>query len=154
MVALIGLTLVAGRGVVAAQDQDGTPAAGASGVVTESLGKGVSAVAPDRVLILQERTFAPGVDSGAHPAPGPAVLSVEKGTIVFAVVEGAAVVTRYEATTQETIGAGSEATLQPGDSVFYDQGVVHDVRNDGTEPATTLEARFNPNDMATVAPIS
>ena len=38
-------------------------------ITKEILGQGTSAVAPDRVLLLQRRTFAPGSDSGAHPAP-------------------------------------------------------------------------------------
>jgi quercetin dioxygenase-like cupin family protein len=141
--AFLGLSLTVGPGLIAAQE--GTPtAAPGDGVTTVELGRGTSAVAPDRILILQQRTFAPGGDSGAHPAAGPVVLSVRSGEIVFAVVEGAAQVSRAGTTQPETIAAGSEATLEAGDSVFYDEGVVHDVRNDDEYPAVTLEARLNP----------
>jgi len=132
--------------------QEATPAASGEGVVKTELGRGRSAVAPDRDLILQQRTFAPGASSGAHPAAGPVVLSVASGEVAFTVVDGAALITRAGATTQENLAAGSEADLYPGDSVFYDEGVVHIVSNEGTTPAVTIEARLNPSDATTTAP--
>ena len=127
-------------------------------IAKETLGSGQSAVAPDRVLLLSRRTFAPGADSGEHPAPGPVVLFVESGTIGFTVIDGAALVTRayVEADSDstpetseapeapETVAEGTEVLLAPGDSVFYDEGVVHTVRNAGDVEAVTLEARLNP----------
>lgn len=127
----------------------GTPAS--SDIEKETLGQGQSAVAPGRVLLLARRTFAPRADSGAHPAPGPVVLFVESGAVEFTVVEGAAVVTRAGTSDQEAVPAGSETTLNAGDAVFYDQGVIHQVVNSGTEPAVTLESRLNPVDSATGA---
>ena len=113
-------------------------------IAKEILGQGASAVAPDRVLLLQRRTFAPGSDSGAHPAPGPTVLFVDSGTVEFAVDKGAALLTRRGATEQEPVAAGDEVDLEQGDAVFYDEGVVHDVVNAYDDPAVTLEARLNP----------
>jgi quercetin dioxygenase-like cupin family protein len=115
-----------------------------TGVAKEILGQGASAVAPDRVLLLQRRTFAPGSDSGAHPAPGPTVLFVDSGTVEFTVVEGAALLTRHGATEPEPVAAGDEVDLEQGDAVSYDAGVVHDVANAYDDPAVTLEARLNP----------
>jgi quercetin dioxygenase-like cupin family protein len=115
-----------------------------SAIGKEILGQGASAVAPDRVLLLQRRTFAPGSDSGAHPAPGPTVLYVDSGTVEFAVEEGAALVTRHGASEQAPVTAGNEVDLAAGDAVFYDAGVVHDVANTYNDPAVTLEARLNP----------
>lgn len=148
-VVFLGLVLLTGPKLIAAQDA--TPST-PPGPEKQVLGSGVSAVAPDRTLLLQRRTFAPGSDSGAHPAPGPVVLTVESGSIVFEVQDGAALLTRAGASSQETIAAGTEATLQPGDSVFYDQGVVHELYNEGSEPAVTLEARLNPTDAAAATP--
>jgi quercetin dioxygenase-like cupin family protein len=145
----LGLAVATGPRLIAAQEATPAPS---SAVQKEVLGQGMSAVAPDRVLLLQRRTFAPGSDSGSHPAPGPVVLYVESGAVVFSVQDGAATVTRAGGTGGETIAAGSESTLQAGDSVFYDQGVVHDVRNDGTDPAVTLEARLNPSETAAATP--
>jgi quercetin dioxygenase-like cupin family protein len=152
LMAVLGVTLVTGLGLTAAQDA--TPPGAAGGVTTATLGRGTSAVAPDRDLILQQRTFAPGSDSGTHPAPGPVILAVSSGEVEFIVVDGAALLTRAGATTQESLAAGSETELYAGDFVFYDQGVVHQVKNDGTEPAVTIEARLNPSAAATATPTS
>jgi quercetin dioxygenase-like cupin family protein len=122
--------------LVGAQDA-ATPALGA-GVTKETLGQTMSAVAPDRVLLLARRTFAPGADSGSHPAPGPVVLYVESGAVTFSVQDGEAIVTRAGSATTEPVKAGSEVTLNQGDEVSYDQGVVHDVYNEGSVPAVTL----------------
>jgi quercetin dioxygenase-like cupin family protein len=116
-------------------------------IAKEILGQGASAVAPDRVLLLQRRTFAPGSDSGAHPAAGPTVLFVDSGTVEFAVDEGAALLTRRGATEPEPVAAGDEVDLEQGDAIFYDEGVVHDVTNAYDDPAVTLEARLNPPEM-------
>src|SRR5437868_2364602 len=88
---VLGLVLVVGPQFVAAQNA--TPST-PPGPEKQLLGSGVSAVAPDRTLILQRRTFAPGSDSGSHAAPGPVVLTVESGSVVFEVQDGAALLTR------------------------------------------------------------
>ena len=128
------------------------PAADTAMITKEILGQGGSAVVPDRVLLLQRRTFAPGSDSGSHPAPGPTVLYVNSGEVEFTVAEGAALVTRQGASEQESIAAGDEVELYQGDAVVYDAGVVHDVANPGTGPAVTLEARLNPAEETTGTP--
>jgi quercetin dioxygenase-like cupin family protein len=159
-----GAVLAAGAGPAQAQDSAppstepmsmSSDSMAAEPIAKETLGSGESAVAPDRVLLLSRRTFAPGADSGEHPAPGPVVLFVESGTIGFTVIDGAALVTRaYETPDSsetseapegpETVAEGTEYLLSPGDSVFYDEGVVHTVRNAGDVEAVTLEARLNP----------
>lgn len=146
---LTGMLFAASPRLVGAQGS-ATPAPG-TGVTKETLGQTTSAIAPDRVLLLARRTFAPGADSGSHPAPGPVVLYVESGTITFSVQDGEAIVTRAGATTTETVAAGKEESLNQGDEVSYDQGVVHDVYNEGTVPAVTLEARLNPSTPAAPA---
>jgi quercetin dioxygenase-like cupin family protein len=150
-VVLLSAILMAGRGLVSAQEATPTAATG-GGVTKHELGRGQSAVAPGRDLILQQRTFAPGGDSGAHPAPGPVVLSVASGEIDFYVIQGAALLTRSGASTEQTLAAGSDTKLKTGDSVFYDQGVVHQLINKGSEPAVTLEARLNPSATAVATP--
>jgi quercetin dioxygenase-like cupin family protein len=127
-------------------------AAATPAVSKEILGQGASAVAPDRVLLLQRRTFAPGSDSGAHPAPGPTVLYVDMGAVKFAVDKGAALLTRHGATTPEPVAAGDAVDLGLGDAVFYDAGVVHDVANPYDAPAVTLEARLNPAEATPATP--
>jgi quercetin dioxygenase-like cupin family protein len=142
------LAVVAPRPARALEDATPVPSAG---IERERLGQGESAAAPGRVLLLARRTFAPGADSGAHPADGPVVLYVESGAVAFEVEDGAALVTRAGATSTETVAAGDEVTLNAGDEVFYDEGVVHDVYNEGSVPAVTIEARLNPSVDAAMA---
>lgn len=148
--ALAGTLALAG--LATAGMDDTAPPTPATGVTATVLGSGMSAVAPDRVLLVQQRTFAPGADSGDHPAPGPVVVYVDSGPVDFTVVEGAASLTRAAdpMTTVpagvEQIPAGSTVTLAAGDSVFYDEGVVHSFDNHGDADAVTLEARLNPAD--------
>lgn len=138
---LLGAALSAIPAIAGAQ---GHPASAATGIVQVTLGKDATAVAPGRTLLLNQRTFAPGADSGAHPAPGPVVLFVQDGYIGFTVVQGEATVTWGSAGKAEQVMAGSEVKLMPGDEVSYDQGVVHEVRNIGVTDAITIEARLNP----------
>lgn len=134
--------------------QSSTPTA-ASAIKKETLGQTQSAAAPDRTLLLARRTFPAGSDSGAHPAPGPVVLFVESGTLVFKVVDGEAYVTHAGSKTADEVAAGTQVTLAAGDVVTYDQGVVHDVINESTSPAVTLESRLNPTAApATATPAS
>ncbi len=145
LVLVVGALLVNAPGRIGAEQ--GTPAAGApTGVTVEVLGRGASAVVPDRELLLRRRTFAPGASTTPHPADGPVVLAVESGTVGFTVVEGAAQLTRAAAAgtpgPTEAVAAGTEAILAAGDAVFYDEGVVHVVRNTGDGVAMTVEARL------------
>jgi quercetin dioxygenase-like cupin family protein len=142
---IFGALVTFSLGAVAAQGMGSTATPGPSGnIKQETLGKEMSAVAPDKVLLLNRRTFAPGADSGAHAAAGPVVLFVESGEVDFTVVKGAALVTTAGATAPTTLAAGKEASLKAGDVVTYDAGVVHDVYNAGSVPAVTLESRLNP----------
>lgn len=144
LVAVVALAAMI-AGVPRTVAEASTPTAADAGAITkEMLGQGASAVAPDRILLLQRRTFAPGSDSGVHPAPGPAVLYVESGAVAFKVTEGAALLTRQGSTTPETVAAGSEVNMEQGDAIFYDEGVGHQLVNNTAGPAVTLEARLNP----------
>lgn len=141
VILLLSAALSAVPAIAGAQ---GKPAAPANGITQVTLGKGATAVAPGRTLLLNRRTFAPGADSGAHPAPGPVVLYVESGYVGFKVIDGEAAVTWGSSAKTEPIVAGSEEKLMPGDEVSSDQGVIHEVRNIGATPAVTIEARLNP----------
>jgi len=145
---ILALGALAMVGFAAAGAPGGAPAPTIQQV---TLGKTNSAVAPGKVLLLNRRTFAPGADSGAHPAPGPVVLYVETGSVVFTVVKGAALVTPAHAAHATTLTTGNAVTLNAGDEVSYDAGVIHDVRNAGTVPAITLESRLNPAPAAPAA---
>ena len=145
---IFGIGLATHTGAAPMKAQAAAPAT----VDKAILGQGVSALDPHRVLLLQRRTFAPGSDSGSHPAAGPTVLYVDSGTIEFGVDTGAALLTRNGETKATSITDGERVALEAGDAIFYDEGVVHDVANPNSKPGVTLEARFNPNDASPATP--
>ncbi len=122
----------------------GGPATGCVADVTVTrLGHGLPTAADGQELTLLRVTFAPGGSIGGHVHPGALTLSIESGALVYAVVEGEAEVQRAAVdgtpVPAESLTAGQETTLNPGDWVF-EQGIVHTARNDGAEPAVVLVA--------------
>ncbi len=130
--------------------QSSTPAANPD-VVRDVLGQIDSSIAPGRTLLLAERTFPAGSDSGFHPAPGPVVLYISSGTVVYSVQEGVALYTPAGSTEAQPILPGQSITVYAGDTVTYDEGVIHDLKNESSETAVTIEARLNPIETPTPA---
>ena len=88
--------------------------------------------------------LAPGAEDSTGAASdtgvGPMAFTVESGR-VSVVASGAVAVTRGVGTkgaSAETIPAGSEVALQPGDQLVAPAGVTLRRRNDGQDPATLL----------------
>jgi quercetin dioxygenase-like cupin family protein len=121
-----------------------SPPAANPDVVRDVLGQIDSSISPGRTLLLAERSFPAGSDSGFHPAPGPVVLYISSGTVVYSVQEGVALYTPAGSTETQPILPGQSMTVYAGDTVTYDEGVVHDLKNDSSDEAVTLEARLNP----------
>lgn len=130
-------------------DTTAAPPATAEPLLRETLGRVASSVAPGRDLLLTRRTFQPGADSGAHPAAGPVVLFVASGPVNFLVGDGGAALATV-AGEERPVAAGEEVMLETGDSVAYDEGVVHTVGNPGPAEAITIEARLNPTEAGAV----
>jgi quercetin dioxygenase-like cupin family protein len=122
-----------------------TPAANPD-VARDVLGQIDSSISPGRTLLLAERTFPAGSDSGFHPAPGPVVLYISSGTVVYAVQEGVALYTPAGATEAQPILPGQSMTVYAGDTITYDEGVIHDLKNESSDTAITIEARLNPTE--------
>ncbi len=139
--------IVVGGGAVAIA-QETTPAADAPitaaelapGVTAEVFGGAPSARAPGQTLYVARFTFQPGSEIFPHGHPGTTLLGVSSGTLGWTLVTGTASVIR---------GAGAGATgpveiisepgqdvvLNPGDTIFYEDDVVHTARGAGDEPA-------------------
>jgi mannose-6-phosphate isomerase-like protein (cupin superfamily) len=64
--------------------------------------------------------------------------------VVYSVQEGVALYTPAGSTETQPILPGQSMTVYAGDTVTYDEGVVHDLKNDSSDEAVTLEARLNP----------
>ncbi len=138
-VVLLG-ALAVGRSL-ATRAQEATPAISAVGVKTDVLGSGQPDAAPGQALAGRRNTFEPGGSIPAHMHPGALVLHVESGELTYTVIEGTVQVHRAATAgtpgPTEEVGPGQEAVLRAGDWLF-EQGVVHSVRNDGSEPTVVL----------------
>jgi quercetin dioxygenase-like cupin family protein len=154
---LIGAGLGLGGLLGRASAQEATPAAsGITDVKVETLGFGPSSVAPGNTLLLIRLTFAPGGSIALHTHPGDAVFAVQSGRITWTTGEGTPLLTRAAAaaaiaagtpTPPESLVAGEEVVLEPGDAVFYDRQTSHAVRNDGTEEAIVLYSALRAADQ-------
>jgi hypothetical protein len=100
-------------------------------------------------LTLSHATWGPG-EGESWPAdvevPVLNLIAVEAGTLTVRVA--AAVEVARAGGRQETVAAGTEIVLGPGDLAFLPPGAGGELRNDGTEPAgallTTISPPFSP----------
>lgn len=139
--AIVFAVLMGGSVMVQAKQSDSTPDP-LAGVTVENLGSQVPAAVPDRTLSMLRLTLDPGVTITEHGHPGPVVLYVVEGTFGTTFTHGTGVVTR--ATTPGTPAAtddvemGEDYILNPGDTVAYDEGAHHIMRNEGDGPLVLL----------------
>ena len=151
--------------------QQGTPPAeefAPEGVTFEPLAFGVAEELPAAPagLGLFRVTFDPGAGipiDADDPSVG--LLYVESGALTvrveapLAVLRGAAVATAMaggfeEEPSLEEVAAGTEVTLEAGDSTLIPANVAGEIRNDGDAPAVALAALVEPlqgEDAATPA---
>ena len=125
----------------------GTPAPSpGSGITTEVLGQGLPSDVPGTALWLMRVTFAPGAVAPSHSHPGSTVFTIESGSITFTVEEGSVTVNRAGTIATPTAGeemvAGTEFTLNAGDTVFYESDVVFSEVNAGDEPVVIFIANL------------
>jgi mannose-6-phosphate isomerase-like protein (cupin superfamily) len=136
MMLLAGLASTTGA-TLAAQEED--PLAGTT---VEMLGAIEPAVIEGWNLVTLRITMAPGAEISGHSHPGPVVLVVESGVFVTEFVHGSDTITRAAVdgtpAATETAETGVEMTLEPGDSLAYDQTAGHTMVNGGGEPLVLL----------------
>jgi len=126
--------------------QDATPPAGvelAPGVYAEVLAGVPSDRAEGQTLYSARFTFEPGQGIFPHSHPGTTDLSVVSGRFGWTLVEGTAYVIRGAAAgatdiTETLSEPGDDVILEPGDTIFYEDDVVHTARGAGDEPAIVL----------------
>jgi len=151
MTALVVLGTVIAGGAAVAVAQETTPAADppivaaelAPGVFAEVFGSTPSARADGQTLYVARFTFQPGSEIFPHGHPGTTLLGVSSGTFGWTLVTGTAFVIRGSAAGAtgpvETISEpGQDVILNPGDSIFYEDDVVHTARGAGSEPAVVM----------------
>jgi quercetin dioxygenase-like cupin family protein len=135
---------------VGGRAQQGTPAAGGTGVATELLGRFPSDLAPGQALALLRVTIAAEASVAPHTHPGETVFHLASGTLQFTLHEGEAQLVRAAdgvpaAATPaagEALPVGEEITLSAGDTIYYDAAVVQSERNTGDEDVVLLLANL------------
>ena len=171
LVAVLAGLLVAGR-VANTVAQEGTPPAEEEffeGLTFEPLGFGTAEelpAAPAEIAL-----FRFGVDPGAgfpieEDDPTVALVVVESGAVTFRVeapvrVTRAATIAAFATPgaeegaipTPEEVAAGTEFTLEAGDSAVFPPNVPGEVRNDGAERAVGLVALIAPPEEAAATPV-
>lgn len=142
---VLGAIVAGGAGLAAAQDS--TPPEApitvvelAPGVTAEVFGGSPSARADGQTLYVARFVFQPGAEIFPHGHPGTTLLGVESGAFGWTLVSGTAHVIRGSAAgatepVEEITAPGTDVILNPGDTIFYEDDVVHTARGAGDEPA-------------------
>jgi quercetin dioxygenase-like cupin family protein len=144
IVSAVGFTFT-GRGVA----QDATPPP--KPISKIALASGMPVDAAGKLLLLERITIIPGAAIPTHTHPGSYAMYVDSGQFGFAVIKGEAQLLRAGSTTLETVAAGTEVILQPGDSIFEDHA-VHSARNAGDTDLILLTASLLAADQPGLQP--
>lgn len=153
LLVLIGGSLLAARDVPA---QEATPATVTEPLVIEPLGSAPSPDAPGKLLLLLRATIAPGAGLPPHLHPGQLIVAVESGTVAYTILSEGGTSGRGRAGTPaaaETIAAGTEVTLGPGEWIVEEPGVVHMAHNPGAEPLVLLVSALVAGDEPFLQPV-
>lgn len=151
-VLIVGLAL-AGTRLLTGVAQEATPThsmadmpPGNVGLKSVVLARLATSAAPGQELQLVRVEVASDATVAPHTHPGAIVLCLETGSPIFGVAEGTVTLTHAAtaATPEaaETIGAGTEIELQPGDCLTFEATeTVHTLRNPGG-PAVIWQAHL------------
>jgi quercetin dioxygenase-like cupin family protein len=131
----------------------------APGFTAEVFAGAPSDRAPDQTVYLARFVIEPGSEIFPHSHPGTTVLGVESGTLGWTLLDGTAHVVRGAAAgntdVEDVTEPGTEVILEVGDSIYYEDDVVHTARGAsdettvvwGTLVLTTGEPLLMPVDM-------
>ena len=109
------------------------------GIDIEFLSEGQPAATPGQSLIVYRIVFREGA-APSHIHPGTTSGTVESGTFSWTLLAGTVRVTRPGAAPELVTEPGTELILKPGESLFYNDDVVHAAGVVGDEPASVLVA--------------
>ena len=150
---VVGLGLLTGQGVPAAQEA--TPTGAAAPVTLEMLASAPAADAPGMLQVLARVTLAPGAVVPAHVHPGQLLVTVDSGTLGYTILgEGQSLrAAAGTPTAAEVIAPDTEATFGPGEWFVYEAYVAHMDRNPGNEPTVVLVSGLVATDEPFLIPV-
>jgi quercetin dioxygenase-like cupin family protein len=108
----------------------------------EVLGKTAPTGATGMAMVSARITIAPGGGFDAHTHPGTVMAWIDSGTFGFTLLDDMEMTITRAASAgtpaaTETIAAGQEVLLNPGDS-FIETGMVHEAWNRGDDPVIVI----------------
>jgi quercetin dioxygenase-like cupin family protein len=115
----------------------------APGFTVEVFAGAPSDRAPGQTVYLARFVIQPGAELFAHNHPGTTAIGVASGSLGWTLLEGTAHVARGAAAgatgpAEDLTEPGTEAILEPGDAIFYEDDVVHTARGAGDEETVVL----------------
>jgi quercetin dioxygenase-like cupin family protein len=131
---------------LSAQDATPTPAVTqidlTPGFVAEVFSGAPSALAPGQTVYTVRFTIQPGSEIFPHGHPGTTVLSVDSGSFGWTLLQGTAHVVRGAGTggtaVEDIAEPNTEVILEPGDTIYYEDDVIHTARNAGDETTIVM----------------
>lgn len=117
-------------------------------VSSQILATGLPPAAPGETMYLYRVMVQPGARIVPHTHPGTQVASIAAGELTYTVLQGEVTITR--AASEGTPGpteratSGQEIVLRPGDALVEQAGMIHQARNDGSEPVVILISSLFP----------
>jgi quercetin dioxygenase-like cupin family protein len=131
---------------LAAQDATPTPAVTqielAPGFIAEVFAGAPSNLAPGQTVYIARFTIQPGSEIFPHGHPGTTVLSVDSGSFGWTLLQGTAHVVRGAGSggtaVEDVTEPNTEVILEPGDTIYYEDDVIHTARGAGDEPTIVL----------------
>ena len=137
-------------------DVGASPAAVASGsippVVRSVLAAAQPSGAPADNLELVRYTIQPGTALAPHRHPGTQLALVESGTLTYTVIEGEVMIHQVDGGSR-VIGPGDTATIEAGEWIMEDEGIVHFGANDGDVPVVILASSLLEADEPPAIPV-
>lgn len=94
--------------------------------------------APGYTQYLYRVVIPPGAEIPPHHHPGQQMARIESGTLTYSAIEGTLELGRDSDTPTETVEAPATVEIEPGDSVFEAESLVHEAANEGDEPVVIL----------------
>ena len=149
MAVIVTFTTASWTGTYPTRAQNATPIS-QGGVTFEVVAAGASdaiPLAPATVSLLRFTLAPDAINGTSADDPSLALISEVTGTVTVrlaASVEVSRAGAEGPLGSRETIAAGTDFTLGPGDSLTWPPFVAGEVRNEGTEPATALVVLIAP----------
>jgi hypothetical protein len=109
------------------------------GVHLQFLNESKPAAAPNHTLVMY-RVIFDGGELPSHTHPGSTALTVEDGTLSWTLQAGTATIIRPGAAPEQVTEPGTEVILYSGESMWYNNDVVHSAKSAEALPASVLVA--------------